>query len=408
MAGGVNARPKYQRSNPGGKDWKKIADLEKEGLALLALKENVPTTATEAALRRHVAEAYAKPLHLRHVAEAEQAYARAKAAAKTADDQALTRLSYADFKFREAKDDGQKWIEEKKAAYQTVGLSAETKLAMLVSGVPGLDYETDGWTVVEKAPELQRRYFERLLGWQGYPNKLQLTWFDKRGDATHLLAVCDKALSVCPEKEREYYRGRRRGYLVQLGRIDEAEKELLENVKKDEKNGSAWMALGEFYANRARRYGAPVDPVVIQKAWAAFDKALACDPKNGGWVRTYIDLAMELSCYDVAKKLLDQHAGTKPDVRYAGYLGDLAYYAGDYETAVKWYDMHKKHVIPQWDRTPPTRQDRIMESLYAVGRYEDALREAENLASWFTWKDYKADVIATLKAKIAEKNTKGE
>jgi len=402
FASGVNARPSYARANPGGKNWAKIAELEKEALALLALKDNAPDSVSASELYRTVGRAYGCPIHLRHTSEAEKAFAAAVGSAKTPDDQALANYWQADFKYREAKDDGKKWLEAKKAAFATPGMSPALKLELLSAGVPGLRYEEDGWTVVEKAPELQRKYFDWLLGWQGYPSNLELTWFDRRGDSAHLLAVCDKALTVCPEKDRSYYRSRRRTYLLQLGRGDEAECEILHDLadaKKPNERASCYSALACLMAGRAQRYGAPADPALVEKSFRYFEMALEEDPKNGGPAQEYIVRAMAFRRYDVAKRLLAQWAGTKPDRRYAGFLGDIAYYEGDYATAVKWYLSHDK--MENYDPHPPNRQDRIVESLYAVGRYEDALKKAENLASWFTWSDYKADLIATLKAKVA-------
>ena len=404
---GPSTRTTYQKSNPGGKDWPRIAEIENEALQLLDLKENAPDSVGKSTIHRVVAVAYSSPIHLRHTADAEREFELARKSAKTPDDQALVRFDYADFKYREAKDDGKKWAAEKRAAYDMPGVTPPAKLAMLNVGIDGLDFEKDGWKAVEGHPEFYKEYFLDVLRWDHNPWVHEIDSLDIRGDAEHMLEIAEKAVEVCPDNCKDEFRGKRRNYLAKLGRFDEVERELMMDVAAAEKPNrrcGAYAALADFYAGRARRYYAPPDESFVKKCFRAFEQAVECDPQNGGVIRRCIDLAMEFKRHDVAKPLLDKYAGDKPDERYAGYLGDIAYYAGDYETAAKWYLSHPK--MQQGEREPPNRYDRVVGALYALGRYEEAIKHAENIASWVTWKAYRADLIATLKARIAETSTK--
>ena len=145
------------------------------------------------------------------------------------------------------------------------------------------------------------------------------------------------------------------------------------------------------------------DAGLMKKAITAYRAALDLDPQNGGYRRKLAETMIAAKDYKGAKELLEPHVDfAHPDPWTMPMLGDCCYYLGDWEGALRCYEPFGDK-LNQGERVPPNRWDRKANALYALGRYEECLKEVDKLADWLVWKDRKAAYRQRLKAKIAEK-----
>lgn len=389
------------------KDFAALKGVADELDKLVALKEGAPTVCTAAKVRLLMAEAYSRPLNLRFTKEARAEFAKAKALAKDPDEKALIAFESAKFEYDAAEDDQpEKWEAEMKAAYATPGLTPRGKIELLKRGIPGLEFEKDGWEAVKGCADVKvkQAYFERLLwhtSWQTQSHGL-----DPTNTPEYWLSVCDRAIKELGEKDAAGFVSRRRGFLRALGRGDEVEKELLAQLlgEKDVRRQiSAYAALGEHYEAMAKRYYADPDAGLMKKAITAYRAALDLDPKNGGYRRTLAEAMMRAKDYKGVKELLEPHVDlANPDPWTVPLLGDCYYYLGDWEGAIRCYEPFGDK-LNAGDRIPPNRWDRKANALYALGRYEECLKTVDKLADWLVWKDRKAAYRQRLKKLIGEK-----
>ena len=390
------------------KDFTQIESAADELLKLCALKEGAPSNCDAAKVRHLVARAYSEPLNLRYTKEARAAFQEALKAAVCPDDKARVAYDYAKFEYAAAEDDQpEKWEAAMKAAYETPGLTALGKLSLLKSGVPGKDFEKDGWEAVkdEKDAKPRREYFERLLwhtSWQTPSYGL-----DRTNTPEYWLEVCERAIANLGEKEAVGFIGRRREYLRTLGRGEQVERELIAKtleVKEKIPLSDAYFALGEHYLAMSKRYYAAPDAGIVKKAVAAMREAYEIRPD--GYRREYVKVLVEAKEHQMIVDLLaPTFDAKKPDPWTAPQLGDAYYYLGQWEKAVDVYAAFGDKLNPG-ERMPPNRLDRRVNALYALGRYEECLKAVDKLSDWLVWKDRKAAYRQKLKAKIAEKTVK--
>ena len=387
-----------------GKDYAKVDAAVKELRDLMALKEGAPDAIDEARLQYLLAKVYSRPLDLRRAPLAEKAFQAALAAEKDPVRKAWISYDYAKFRRAAALDDEpEKWEKAMADAFNTPGLPALARLDLLEAGIPGLDYEKDGLKAVANDPAALEKYYRRLTEPSRYRDvetsigKALNPEFSRE----HWLELCDKAIAACPGRADDY-RMRKADALVALGRAAEAEQLLFDGAATTNVavRRSYLGKLGEFYSGRATRYY--LDPAAspLRKALNAYESRLELDPRNGGYARSVVETAMRLADWPLAKTILDKYVadfcGGKPDAYIARHYGDLCYHTGDYAKACEYYGMHALPVA----RSLPNSVQYYAESLYACGRYAEALVQLDKFPNNGAYRDYVADLRRRLKAKI--------
>lgn len=384
------------------KDFAQIEAAADGLMKLVSLKEGAPSNCDAAKVRHLVARAYSEPLNLRRTKEARAAFREALEAAVRPDDKARIAYDYAKFEHAAAEDDlPEKWERAMAAAYETPGLTASGKLSLLKSGVPGKDFEKDGWAAVkdEKDARPRREYFEWLLRhmhWQTPSYGL-----DRANTPEYWLGVCDRAIANLGEKEADGFAVRRRECLRALGRGDEVERELVAKtleLKDSHQLARAHCALGGHYLAMAKRYYAAPDAEIMKKAVAAMRKAHEIRPD--GYRREYVDALVAAGEHrQIVELLAPTFNARNPDPWTAPQLGDAYYHLGQWEKAVEVYAAFGDK-LNAGERLPPNRLDRRVQALYALGRYEECLKAVDKLSDWLVWKERKAAYRQKLKEKI--------
>ncbi len=141
------------------------------------------------------------------------------------------------------------------------------------------------------------------------------------------MQVYDQALKAHPGNTQLLYG---RGLLAaSLGRIDQAERDLREVIRRDPKDADALNALGYTLAEQTDRY---------QEALGYIRRALAMKPDSAaildsmGWVQYKLGHMQEALRY--LRKALD----IVPDAEIAAHLGEVLWKTGDREKARKVWD----------------------------------------------------------------------
>ena len=387
-----------------GKDYVKVDAAVKELRDLMALKEGAPDAIDEARLQYLLAKVYSRPLDLRRAPLAEKAFQAALAAEKDPVRKAWISYDYAKFHLNAALDDEpEKWEKAMADAFNAPGLPAIARLELLEAGIPGLDYEKDGLKAVANDPAALAKYYMALTEPNRYRDieKNIGKSLDPAYSREHWLELCDKAIAACPGRADDY-RMRKADALVALGRAAEAEQILFDGAATT--NVAVRRAylgkLGDFYKDRATRYY--LDPAAspMRKALNAYEARLELDPRNGGFARSVVETAMALADWPLAKTILDKYiadfCGGKPDAYIARHYGDLCYHAGDYAKACEYYGMH---ALPA-ARGLPASVQYYAESLYACGRYQEALAQLDKFPNYGAYRDYVSDLRRRLQAKI--------
>ena len=377
---------------------RKAAD-ELDGL--VALKEGAPANCTAATSRHLLARAYSEPLNLRFTKEARAEFKKALALAKTPEEKARIGYDYAAFEYAAAEDDRpEAWEKAMVDAYLTPDLPPAVKLDLLALGVPGKDFEKDGWEAVKGGEvRLRARYFSRLLwhtNWQTPSYAL-----DRTNTPEYWLEVCDRAIADLGKRDGADFVARRREYLRLLGRGDEVERALVAEtltVTNQARLSDVYYALARHYEAMAKRYYANPDADVMRKALQAMRSAYELRPD--GYRREYANLLLAAKDYRGVVELVGPRFDPqKPDPWNYGTLGDAYYYLGEWEKAVAVYDSLGEK-MPQLERNPPNRWDRKANALYVLGRYEECLKTVDKLSDWLVWKDRKAAYRLRLKKLI--------
>ena len=355
--------------------------------------------------------------NLRNRAWLSQSYQSALKVATNANEKARIAMAYAKFGYASAIDDDfAKWRQMQRDAYATPGADAALRLQLLKEGVAGLDYETDGWKLVEKeSKQLQQAYFWELID----RTRFGTSGIEEAGSGEHRLAICEKAIAALgPGAMNGAFVGAKATTLLRLGRVDEAEKVLLQRLKDAGGNPrlryTAYESLTDFCRGRAKRYYAEPDPVALRKALASGEAALVemrkFDERPNGYIAP-VAVAFGLKDYAKVDELLAAYKACFekrklkfPDLMYAQWAGDLAYYRGDYAKAVEHYSYVKELPRPQ---SAESHYNRYVGALYALGRYDEALELVPKLIAWCSLADRNALYKRILKAK-AEAQKKEE
>ena len=355
--------------------------------------------------------------NLRNNAWLSQNYQAALKVATNANEKARIAMAYAKFGYASAIDDDfAKWRQLQRDAYATPGADAALRLQLLKEGVAGLDYETDGWKLVEKESKLlQQTYFWELID----RTRIGTSGIEESGSAEHRLAVCEKAIATLgPGAMNGAFVSAKATTLLRLGRVDEAERTLQQRLRDAGDNPrlryTAYESLTDFYRGRAKRYYAEPDPVALRKALVSGEAALAemrkFDERPNGYFAP-LAVAFELQDYAKVDELLvayraccEKRKLKFPDAWSAMWAGDLAFYRGQYAKAVEHYSSVKE--LPR-AQSAESHYNRYIGALYALGRYDEALKLVPKLIAWCSLADRNALYKRILNQKIeAEKKEK--
>lgn len=376
-----------------------------EMVKLIKLPEGGADAVSEAEVQRLAANAYAQPLNLRWYDNAKKHYLEAIKLAVKPSEKANFAYEYADYMNRAAMEgDAAQWNKAKVDAFDTPGLTEANKLGLLGRGIPGMDFEKDGWKLIADKPELHawfyRTCFEaisRATGWQNKGgNPLAYGQSDE-----HKLELADKAIADAGigERDKGMFYDKKLEALVGLERFDEAEQFLHSRAASTNswQRAEASAKLGDFYVDRSARYYGDPNPALLQKALAAYAVALAHAPQNGGYVRKQVDAMMKAGMYREAIPRIDYWVSLARDKKADKFMlaayADCYYYMGDYAKACEYYD--------RFDDGNQALQRRYAESLYVVGRYDDAIAHIKRSYNSWSFKEANKYFIRKIEEKKA-------
>lgn len=359
------------------------------------------------------AYACSNPINLRNYDAAKRAFDEALAAQEDADRRARVAHAYATYLFKCGQEPAEACEKMQLDAYNTPGISAATRLALLRDGVPGLDYRREGRKLAEESKDqnLLKQWYSTVTAPPGWKDRAARDPLDPENCADWRLGMCDEALAKLePRFHAEFVRRKVQIYTA-MSKWAEAETLVLGQLAAitnatDRRRAGPLGELAALYAERAARYYQKPDDALSRKAIGYWEEALRLDPRNGGLMRKVIERAMLLDDYDLASKWLDAYTAIqkdrKPDAWTCAVRGDIAYYRADYEQAVKWYQTFEKFPDgPAVVRIPNSHQ-RFAGALYATGRYEECLKAIDGCPNFWSFKDTNAQYRRILKAKIEE------
>ena len=375
-----------------------------EMVKLLRLPVGAANTINEAEVHRLAARSCAQPLNLRLFDFVKGHYLEALRLAASPAQKARLTVEYADYMDRTAMEAYRAhWDKVRADAYADPALQPADKLDLLDMGIPGFDFEQEGIKVAGTNAILRAKYYERCLD-----RIVKAAGYQNRGgnplrygqSNEHKLEVAEMALADKGVTDRNgQFAKRKVEALKGLERFEEAEQFLLElaastNVKR---RATASADLGEFYVERARRCASDPEPTLLMKAVSAYDTAITNDPRNGGYVSKQIAVLMQLKKYDEAMAKADYWVTIsrdgKPDRQHYKVYADCWYYKGDYAKACEFYD--------KFDDGDKAMQRRYAESLYVVGRYDDAIEHIKRCYDGGSFKKQNAYFIQKIEEKKA-------
>ena len=411
----VNALKRVLEGIPHWHNDKKARDTEfinsnvTEMVKLIRLPVGAPDAINEAEVHRLAARACAHPLNLRHFEFVKGHYQEAIKLAATPAQKARLTIEYADYMDLAAMEgDRASWDKVKIDAYAMQGLTDAARLDLLEMGIPGLDFEKEGIKVAGTNAALRAKYYERCLDHlqkaTGYQNRGgNPLWYGQSSE--HKLELAEAALADKAIADRNgQFAKRKVEALKELERFDEAEQYLLGLAASTNsyRRSSSLANIGDFYSERARRCGSEPYAPILEKAAAAYDSAVANDPKNGGYVSKLIAVLMQLKRYDEAMEKADYWVTIsrdgKPGPQHYKVYADCWYYKGDYAKACEFYD--------KFDDGDKAMQRRYAESLYVVGRYDDAIEHINRCYDGGSFKKQNAYFIQKIEEKKAAEAAK--
>ncbi len=376
-----------QDGNRKAKNFAAVVSNVDEIVRLVTLKEGAASNSSVADAKLLLARAYARPVNLRYVDEAKKAYAAAVEAAAP----------------------------DRKA-------SVERELALYLYAVGEGPLPADPpdnaaqKPPLTDAPALVRWYQEKVKDqpwWSGTRDPLK-----PENAPEALIATCDQALSDLAGQDLRFrmpFIERKVSLLRGVCRWDDAEKILLGELAKvtnvTDRARITWLTrLADLYEARAARYYEKPDRALTDKAIWYLEEALRLDPKNTGYMRKIVERGFMLDDYVLAKTWLDHELELrkdhKPDEWMAGCYGDIAFFAGDYELAVTYYEMYPNIRSSPSRVRIPNAQQRYAGALYALGRYEDCLKAIDKCPNFWSFKDTNNYYRKLLKQKIEEQKAK--
>ena len=403
----------FRRTLEGLSNWhndKKPRDTEfvnsnvTEMVKLLRLPVGPADAINEAEVHRLAARSCAQPLNLKLFDFVKGHYQEAIKLAATPAQKARLTVEYADYMDKACMEGNRaSWDKVKADAYAMQGLTDANRLDLLDMGIPGLDFEKEGIKVAGTNAALRAKYYERCLDRlqkaAGYQNRGgNPLWYGQSSE--HKLELAEMALAdkAVPDRNGQFAK-RKVEALKELERFNEAEQFLLELAAStnSHRRATSLANLGEFYAERAKRCGSDPDPTLLMKSAAAYDAAVANDPRNGGYVSKLIAVLMQLKKYDEAMAKADYwitiSRDGKPDRQHYKVYADCWYYKGDYAKACEFYD--------KFDDGDKAMQRRYAESLYVLGRYDDAIEHIKRCYDGGSFKKQNAYFIQKIEEKKA-------
>ena len=403
----------FRRTLEGLPNWhndKKPRDTEfvnsnvTEMVKLLRLPVGPADAINEAEVHRLAARSCAQPLNLKLFDFVKRHYQEAIKLADTPSQKARLTVEYADYMDRTCMEGDRASLDKVKAdAYAMQGLTDATRLDLLDMGIPGLDFEKEGIKVAGTNASLRAKYYERCLDRlqkaTGYQNRGgNPLWYGQSSE--HKLELAEMALADKAVTDRNgQFAKRKVEALKELERFGEAEQYLLELAASTNgyRRSTSLANLGEFYAERAKRCGSEPDSTLLMKSAAAYDAAVANDPRNGGYVSKLIAVLMQLKKYDEAMAKADYWVTItrdgKPEKQQYKVYADCWYYKGDYAKACEFYD--------KFDDGDKAMQRRYAESLYVLGRYDDAIEHIKRCYDGGSFKKQNAYFIQKIEEKKA-------
>ena len=355
------------------------------------------TATTEFELKKIYASAIAEPMDLRYYTEAVAAYDEAIRLAP--DDKARNNLvvAKARYELKAAQVDPagpNKVLEDLYQSYSDAEKFAHMR------EFPGHDFNgPEGRALAEKlgADKLAAWYRQQVLV---NPVNREDS-LDVRNSFDYKLGLCDEAIAKLPKQADEFVRAKCTLYLAmkEFGPVEKVYREALAKVPED-KPGLRCERLNDLatlYVARAERYYADSDEKLTRQAIAFWNEAakVFTAPENAktcklsgrlkapDLFRQPATQAFLIRDYKLAAAWLDRYAqflGEKAakDPWICGCRGDLAYYAGDYAAAVKWYETPEKDFADGPTRIKyPNSHQRYAGALNALGEYEKCLKAVE-------------------------------
>jgi tetratricopeptide (TPR) repeat protein len=379
-----------------------------EMVKLLHLPVGAADAFNEAEVHRLAARSCAHPLNLRLFDFVKGHYQEALRLAASPAQKARLTVEYADYMDHAAMEgDRAYWDKVRADVYADPALKPSDKLDLLDMGIPGLDFEKEGLAVAGTNGVLRARYYERCLDRiskaNGYQNRggNQL-WYGQSDE--HKLEVAEAALAdaAIPENKKGAFVKRKIEALKGLERFAEAESYLLEQAAttNNQRRAPFLVDLGDFYVERARRCASKPEPSLLEKAVASYESAIALSPRNGGYVSKQISALMQLRRYDDAMAKTDYWVTIsrdgQADRQHYKVYADCWYYKGDYAKACEFYD--------KFDDGDKAMQRRYAESLYVVGRYDDAIAHIRRCYDGGSFRKQNAYFIRKIEEKKAAAN----
>ena len=376
------------------------------------------TIITEPELKKIYAISLADPMDLRYYKEAIAAYDEAIRIAP--DDKARNALVIDKARYELQADQVDpagptKVLEDLFRSY-----TDKEKLAQ-IGKFPGHSYDgPEGRALAEKVGE------EALKNWYLRQAQLNLSRplnrddpLDFRNSFDYKFAMCDEGMAKFPKWKSDFLAAKCTLWLAMddFAPVEKVYRERLANVPADKPVARflALYELGKLYVARAARFYAAPDEKLSRTALGFWDEAMKIlegkDGKavfdcNRPWLfytgrkgnepeffMSAVRQAIQIRDYKLASEWLDRYVkvnGEKKlkDPWVCGCRGDLAYYAGNWAEAVKWYETPEKGFKdgPTLAKYPNSHQ-RYAGALNAIGEYAkclEALKKCPNIGSYRT------------------------
>ncbi len=355
---------------------------------LMALSKDAERpAASRGASAFFLGKALSTPLNLRVLDQAKEYLAIAAAEAPSAYDRAHARLLLLNLKTRtdpDAEYDAD--VTSLKAFIEDPGLPAVEHVRFLFGVVPqfNLPFAVDVISLAEKAAgtnDAARAAFygnHRQGAIKFMANAVQHGSLDAALSREARLALIDRALADEGIANHSEYPRHKVDVLRELGRYDEAEKYILEGIAHTNSQVSAsdWQELlGKCYADTARRYYAPADPTLTQKAIAAYRRALEIKPQSRVARLELPDLYLRLGDYDAARQAIEYNIGVErgnTNAASAVQLANIAFAQKNYAEAVDLYALV--------DKPDLGTREKLARALYALSRFDECLVHLDILA----------------------------
>lgn len=378
------------------------------------------TATTEFALKRLYATAIAEPMDLRYYKEAVAAYDEAIRLAPEGKERNALVIAKARYELKAAQVDPAGPNKVLEDLYQSY--SDAEKLAQ-IGNFPGHDYNgPEGRALSEKTGEaaLSRWYARQVENNRSRPINPDDP-LDMRNSFDYKLAMCDEAIAKFPDRKDQFLRAKCALWLdmKEFAPVEKVYREALEKAPADKPavRCAALHNLAKLYVARAERYYADPDEKLSRTAIGFWDEAAkviiegdkkVVDEVNRGWSKAAdyftgpIRQAFLIRDWKLAAEWLDRYAqflGEKAakDPWICGCRGDLAYYAGNWAEAVKWYETPEKDFKDGPTRIPyPNSHQRYVGALNALGEHAkclEALKKCPNMGTFRAFNDYNRRIL---------------